>query len=221
MPRFSSCRWLVVALPKAEPRLLSTQRRASHSRVWARRCSTSGKRRRKPTDENDSGNDGERREPMNLVRTSVRMVVVLAVFGAGCSKRPEAAPQEVAGESKTEEAVAEARATFDEFCARLREPQPGDQGFMVKVKVKDENGEEYVWLSDINLDTEPFSCTMNYEPEIVKCVKYKDPYTFTKEDVVDWMYRSGGVVQGNFMVRASLDSLPAAQAERVKKGMGW
>ncbi|MBT3374896.1 MAG: DUF2314 domain-containing protein [Lentisphaerae bacterium] len=62
---------------------------------------------------------------------------------------------------------------------------------------------------------------MASEPTTVKCVKWKDSYTFSKGDVRDWMYRAGTVVQGNYMVRAALESMPEKQAAGVKKQMGW
>jgi len=157
---------------------------------------------------------------MNLKKMLVGVGVVSVVFGVGCSRKPEA-PAKVLGEEGIKEAKAEAQAAFEDFRARVQKQQPGDRGFKAKIEVKDENGAELVWVTDLKLDAEPYACTIASEPVTVKNLKWKDDYTFSKEDVCDWMYWAGDIVQGNYMVRAALKSMPSGQAERLKKQMGW
>jgi uncharacterized protein YegJ (DUF2314 family) len=165
---------------------------------------------------------------MNLKRVIVAVAVVSVFLGAGCSRKPEA-PAKVPGEEGTKvpdeegtkDAKAEAQATFEDFRTRVQKPETGDRGFQVKVEVKDENGTELVWINDLKLDAEPYSGAVASEPNVVKNMKWKDGHTFSKGDVCDWMYWTGGTVRGNYMARAALKSMPADQAERMRKKMGW
>jgi len=148
-------------------------------------------------------------------------VLLTAVFiVGGCSHKPETLTSDY-DEKKMEQAIADARSTFDDFLARFRSPQPGDEAFHLKVRIEDKNGVEYFWVSDLKLDSEPYSGNIADEPGIVKKVTFGQKYSFTRSEVSDWMYMANGKMQGNYTLRVELESMPPEEAEALKKKIGW
>lgn len=159
---------------------------------------------------------------IRMMKPQAAVVVLLtAVFLAGgCSHKPETLAEDYDAK-KMEQAIAEARSTFDDFLARFRNPQPGDEGFHVKVKIEDDNGVEHFWVSDLKLDAEPYSGAIADEPGVVKKVTLGQTYSFTRGEVSDWMYIADGKMQGNYTLRVVMESMPPEEAEAMKKKIGW
>jgi uncharacterized protein YegJ (DUF2314 family) len=147
------------------------------------------------------------------------LLLIAACFGGGCSRKPETLTSKY-DEKKMEQAIADARATFDEFLARFRSPKPGDQEFHVKVRIEDKHGVEHFWVGDLKLDSEPYSGKIADEPGIVKKVKFRQEYRFTRGEISDWMYLANGKMQGNYTLRVELESMPPKEAEALKRNVG-
>lgn len=152
--------------------------------------------------------------------TIVSLAAGLLITSGGCSRKSDPATDKY-DEAEMNAAIAKARETFGEFKERLLKPQPGDSGFAIKVKITDENGTEHFWLDKIKVKGESFTGAVNNNPEVVRIVRLGQAYTFGFEDVSDWMYMSGGVMQGNHTLRVLLKSMPRKEAEAVKKKFGW
>ena len=151
---------------------------------------------------------------------TIALLLTVVFMVAGCSHKPETLTDKY-DEKKMEKAIADARATFDDFLARFRNPQPGDEAFHVKVRVEDKNGAEHFWVSDVKLDSEPYTGKIADEPGIVKKVKFGQDYSFTRSEISDWMYMANGKMQGNYTLRVELESMPPKEAEALKKKIGW
>lgn len=151
----------------------------------------------------------------NLVILLATAIVVL-----GCSKKPETLVTKF-DEKKMEQAIAEARSTFDEFLTRFHNPQPQDSAYYVKVKIEDKNGVEHFWVGDLKLDAEPYTGKIGNEPGIVKNVKLDQDYSFSRSDISDWMYMSNGKMQGNYTLHVELESMPPNEAQAIKRQVGW
>ena len=151
---------------------------------------------------------------------SIATALLLPFIIAGCSQKPETLIEDY-DEAKMEKAIAEARSTVDQFFARFREPQPGDEAFAMKVRIEDDNGAEHFWLGQLDLDKEPYSGVIDNEPGVVKCVELGERYRFTKEDISDWMYMANGKMQGNYTLRVALESMPPEEAAKIRKAFGW
>ena len=98
-----------------------------------------------------------------------------------CSRKPETLTSKY-DEKKMEQAIAEAQSTFPEFLTRLHAPQPGDEDFHVKVRIEDKHGVEHFWVSDLKLDSEPYSGKIADEPGIVEKVKFGQDSAFRAVD---------------------------------------
>jgi uncharacterized protein YegJ (DUF2314 family) len=153
-------------------------------------------------------------------RTVALLLTAAALIVVGCSRKPETLTSKY-DEKKMEQAIADARSAFDEFLARFRNPQPGDEDFHVKVRIEDKHGVEHFWVSDLKLDSEPYSGKIADDPGIVKKVKFGQVYRFTRSEISDWMYMTKGTMQGNYTLRVELESMPPKEADALKKKIGW
>ena len=155
-----------------------------------------------------------------LMGAALLALSAFGLFGNGCSRRPETLSKDY-DKAEMEAAIQKGRETFPEFKARLLQPQPGDANFAIKVKITDKHGTEYFWLTGIQIQGDQFTGIIDDEPGIVRNVKFRQSYSFTFDDVSDWLYLSKGVMQGNYTLRVLLKSMPAKEAAALKKQFGW
>jgi len=153
-------------------------------------------------------------------RHLVAVLATVVLIADGCSRRPETLTNKY-DEKKMAQAIEDARSTFNDFLTRFRKPEPGDEDFNVKVRIEDRNGVEHFWVGDLKLDAEPYSGKIGDEPGIVKKVKFGQNYSFTRNEVSDWMYMSNGKMQGNYTLRVELESMPPKEAQALKRKIGW
>lgn len=119
------------------------------------------------------------------------------------------------GDRDIERAMATARERFPEFVARLRDPQPGDEHFAVKVGVREDDQVEHLWLSDVQVDGEWIEGRIGNDPGLVK-LKLGDPWRGPISQLSDWTYLSAGRMQGNFTLRAMLPRMPRRDREQAR-----
>jgi len=150
------------------------------------------------------------------------IITVSSLFflSGACSKQPDTLATKY-DEKEMKQAVKKAKATFETFRQRFKNPSPGDSDFAVKVRIEDENGVEHFWLNYVMLDREPYSGIIGNEAAIVKKVKINQKYIFSKSEISDWMYMSNGKMQGNYTLRVILKSMPPAKAKAIKEQVGW
>ena len=55
----------------------------------------------------------------------------------------------------------------------------------------------------------------------MKKVRFGQEYSFKRSEISDWMYMAKGKMQGNYTLRVELESMPANEAEALKKKIGW
>lgn len=153
-------------------------------------------------------------------------LLMLSVFSVACSEtspnsNSTATPPRALSAEEMEVPIKIARASFDEFKTRFRYPEKGDAGFSVKVKIVDGENIEHMWLIDIDLESSPFEGTIGNEPFYVSNVSFGERYLFTLEDLSDWMYISNGVVQGNYTIRVSMETMSPEEVASLKELFGW
>lgn len=118
-------------------------------------------------------------------------------------------------------AIAEARATLDEFVARMENPEPGDSDFAIKVAVTDPNGTEHFWANNVEVVGPGFTATINNDPNIVRSVRLGQRVRAKRDEVSDWMYLSNGRMVGNRTLRVLLTKMSPEEAAAVKQQVGW
>lgn len=148
---------------------------------------------------------------MKYLKTFIHLLIFITLL-VNCNNDPETLQRNY-DEKEMEAAIEKGRNTFNDFLTRFKTQQDGDQDYSVKVKISDDNGTEHFWLTDINLESEPYSGIISNDPGIVKCVKIGQKYSFTFKDISDWMYMNDGKMYGNYTLRVLVKSMPKKQAE--------
>ena len=88
--------------------------------------------------------------------------------------------------------------------------------YHIKIQVKDDNGVEYFWLSDVKLNGDTFTGKIDNDPEIVKNVKNGDEKSISKLEIYDWMYTKDKKIYGNYTLRVLLKKMDKDEAAKYK-----
>ncbi len=101
-------------------------------------------------------------------------------------------------------AIQNARDSLPGFLALAKRPAPEMKGFAVKIALLGDGGPEFFWIHPFaNVGTQ-FIGQIGNMPRTVECLKMGDTITFTRGDIVDWMYMDAGRMRGNYSARATL-----------------
>jgi uncharacterized protein YegJ (DUF2314 family) len=117
-------------------------------------------------------------------------------------------------------ARSKARATLAAFLATARQPTPAMRNFALKVKVSDDNGVEYFWVTQFNANGGRFSGKIDNTPRMVRSVAAGQIIEFSEGEITDWMYMDGGKMKGNYSACALLQREPKDQQDAVKNRFG-
>jgi uncharacterized protein YegJ (DUF2314 family) len=124
------------------------------------------------------------------------------------------------GDPDMDAAMRKARETLPKFLALVRSPRPTITSFSVKIGIPYPEGKEYFWMSPFELRKDDIIGRINNTPRLVKSVKLGQAIIFKEKDIVDWLYREGGRMFGNFTACALLKREPREQAEAFMKQFG-
>jgi len=100
------------------------------------------------------------------------------------------------------QAYREARDTVGTFIARLRNPTPTQDYFAVKIRLRGDSGDEYIWLRDVSYDELAFTGEMSSAPGVPP-YKLGDRYRVDKNDIYDWMIVDNGSLVGGYTIRVA------------------
>jgi len=117
-------------------------------------------------------------------------------------------------------AMRKARTTLAEFLAIASAPQPGMEGFAVKIAVHDGCQAEYFWIHPFSYDGVRFSGQLGNTPRSLTRVKAGDKISFSEHEIVDWTYMDAGKMQGNYTARALLRKAPKEEREAFERRYG-
>jgi uncharacterized protein YegJ (DUF2314 family) len=119
-------------------------------------------------------------------------------------------------------AFTRARATLDDFLSKLKSPPAGSGGFAVKVGIRSGQDVEYLWIGQLSVEGERFRGRIDNAPRTVKEVTAGEIFTFTRADIVDWLYidRPRRRMHGNFTACALLTRESPNEAAALKKRLG-
>ncbi len=127
----------------------------------------------------------------------VLVAIALAAGGVQLARRvdrPDVKAAELAA------AITRAQSSLPKFRARLEHPEPGDEGFFIRVRFSNEGkAAEYLWMSRARTAGEGFKAILAEPPFFRKDIQKGDELTVKTADVVDWtIRRRGGTPEGNF-----------------------
>jgi uncharacterized protein YegJ (DUF2314 family) len=100
-------------------------------------------------------------------------------------------------DSEMNDAIAQARASLNQFFDAFESPQPNQRHFLLKARFQEGDAFEHIWLADLDLSTNPARATVANEPRI-QGIKYMERVTFTPEQITDWMFEEDGRLIGGF-----------------------
>ena len=114
-------------------------------------------------------------------------------------------------------AIEKAKATLPVFFARLAKPQPGDDGFAVKIYYPTSKGDgEHIWANRVERKADMVTATINNEPRDIAGLKIGQRVTVPLGQLTDWMYTREGKIHGGQTIRAIIPALPKAQADQYR-----
>ena len=113
-----------------------------------------------------------------------------------------------------------ARATLAGFLAIAKQPTPAMRNFALKVRVSDDHGVEYFWVTQFSANGGRFSGKIDNTPRMVRSVTAGQVIQFSEGEITDWMYMDSGKMKGNYTACALLQREPKDQQDAVKNRFG-
>ncbi len=120
-----------------------------------------------------------------------------------------------------DEAFRRARATLPDFYKVLDAPGPGIRNLTVKVGLPTpRGGREYVWLSDPLRKGDQIVGTIDNTPVDTQAYRKGQQVVFPETAVVDWAYREGDRMRGNYTACALTSKFSAKERRRFEEEYG-
>ena len=113
-----------------------------------------------------------------------------------------------------------ARASLDDFLKLAKSPPDHFSSFALKVAVSQAGNTEYFWVTDFKQKgAAQFTGEINNEPRLVKTVKLGQRYSFTRTQIVDWIYMDEAEqkMMGNFTMCALLTQESKEEADHIRE----
>jgi uncharacterized protein YegJ (DUF2314 family) len=139
------------------------------------------------------------------------------MFTSACSKDPETLVSDGYDEAAMDVAIDRARSEVDEFLKVLAAKDA--DSFAVKAPIKDENGTEHFWISDVRLEKGEFVGKIGNEPGIVDNVKMGQEWRIKKTEISDWMYMRGEKIHGGYTIDPLLPTMDKARAAALRRNL--
>lgn len=99
-------------------------------------------------------------------------------------------------------AIADARATFQDFEKAFTSNEFDTSKFLIKVKFVTQNrGHEHMWITSLKKQGKDYYGVLDEEPESTKMVKLGELIKVNKEDISDWLYAAHDTLRGGYTIR--------------------
>ena len=148
------------------------------------------------------------------MKVFVSLIAVLLIL-AGCSKDPETLVREGYDEAEMDAAIARARKEVDEFVKVLATTNA--DSFSVKAPIKDANGTEHFWITDVRYESGEFVGKIGNDPGIVENVKMGQEWRIRMEEISDWMYVRGERIHGGYTIDPLLPTMEKTQGDVLRR----
>jgi uncharacterized protein YegJ (DUF2314 family) len=116
-------------------------------------------------------------------------------------------------------AIRKARETLPDFLALVHSPRPTITSYAVKIGIPAGNDTEFFWISPFEERSRRFTGKINNTPKAAK-VKFGQMISFSQNDIVDWLYRENGGMQGNYTACAIVEHAPPQERQGLIKQFG-
>jgi uncharacterized protein YegJ (DUF2314 family) len=117
-------------------------------------------------------------------------------------------------------AMTKARATLPDFLKLAAAPPAKTEAFAVKVAIREGANAEYFWIIPFEPKGEAFTGKLDNTPRLVRNTKMGDTLSFTKAEIVDWMYMDNGAMKGNHTACAVMKKATQKDRDAFKKRFG-
>jgi uncharacterized protein YegJ (DUF2314 family) len=118
-------------------------------------------------------------------------------------------------------AIGHARAELPVFFGHATSPAPGETQFLIKYDLEPEPDKtEFIWAEVISHGAGLTLARLANTPDDPR-FHAGQQVTVPDRDIIDWGYRRGTVMQGNYTTQVLLKRLPAADAAAARKALGW
>ena len=142
------------------------------------------------------------------------IILATAVSCGGKKEPPKTLAKGGYDIKEMDQAIARARKEVDTFIAEFSKKAGSD--FAVKAPIKDKNGTEHFWLTDIQFKDGMFEGTIGNDPGVVENVKHGQKWKIKKSDISDWMFMRDGKMHGNYTLRPLLKTMPPEEAAQLR-----
>ncbi|MBK9306530.1 MAG: DUF2314 domain-containing protein [Nitrospira sp.] len=157
---------------------------------------------------------------------AVLMMLTIAPSSVLSASFMDKAKQDSAVEMNDEEpamqkAMERARTGLDDFLRKAGSPPPETDYYSVKVRVREGDNLEYLWLSNLKAQGELWSGRIDNVP-MIRSVRKGQSYSFAKSEIVDWTYidRTKKKIVGNFTTCALLTKETPDVAQKIQQQYG-
>ena len=121
-------------------------------------------------------------------------------------------------------AIADARASLDEFRRHLAAPGAGMGDFALKVKfpvASCDGGCEHIWVDHLEARGTGFTGKLANHPNSIPNVTLGSPVEVDEHLITDWAYCENGVFRGHHTTRVLLPHMSKKMRKRVEETFGW
>ena len=113
-------------------------------------------------------------------------------------------------------AINKAKKSFNEFIIALTKPTKSQIGFCVKVPFPNDNGNEHIWISDVQFDSGKMIGFVGNVPDKIKNLTIGQKITIDKDNISDWMYLDSSVLMGGFTIRVLYSRMSDAEKKQFE-----
>ena len=156
------------------------------------------------------------------VRTMLSLMLALPPIPAGAQSQGDDKVVNVARDDPDmAAAIAQARASLDQFLALSDAPPAGTTDYKLKVAVKDGDTSEHFWIIPFHKTATGFAGTLANEPQAVHNVTAGQELEFTRDDISDWGYTRNGRQVGSITVCVLFKTISKEEADYYRENYGF
>lgn len=160
----------------------------------------------------------------HAIRVMLSLILVSAPIAAGAQNSSQGDDKVVnvaRDDPDMTAAIAQARASLDEFLSLSEAPPAGTTDYKLKVEVKNGDTSEHFWIIPFHKTANGFVGTLANEPQAVHNVTAGQELEFTRDDISDWGYTRNGRQVGSFTVCVLFKTISKEEADYYRQNYGF